>query len=77
MEGLIRRAPAQYLWTFRWFKTRADGAPNPYKTRPGDGVDAAGEGDHGRDNGDRGRGGDRDRDHDGDGDHDRNRATTP
>jgi len=81
MEGLIRRAPAQYLWTFRWFKTRADGAPNPYKTRPGDGGDAAGDGDHGRDgdggdatdNGDRGC--DHGRDHDGD--HDRGHETTP
>ncbi len=31
MEALIRRAPAQYMWTFRWFKTRPDGAPDPYK----------------------------------------------
>jgi len=37
MEALIRRAPASYMWTFRWFKTRADGAPNPYKTPGGDG----------------------------------------
>ncbi len=31
MEALIRRAPEQYMWTFRWFKTRPDGRPNPYK----------------------------------------------
>lgn len=37
MENLIRRAPASYMWTFRWFKTRAEGMPNPYKTR-GDGA---------------------------------------
>lgn len=30
MEKLIRDAPAQYLWTFRWFKTRPRGAANPY-----------------------------------------------
>ncbi|MGI9310839.1 MAG: hypothetical protein ACR2P7_04800 [bacterium] len=32
MEALIRDAPAQYMWTFRWFKTRPDGAPSPYKS---------------------------------------------
>lgn len=31
MEDLIRQAPEQYMWTFRWFKTRPDGQPNPYK----------------------------------------------
>ena len=31
MEALIRRAPEQYMWTFRWFRTRPDGHPNPYK----------------------------------------------
>ena len=30
MEALIRRAPAQYLWTFRWFQSRPDGNPGPY-----------------------------------------------
>ncbi len=30
METLIRRAPEQYMWTFRWFKTRPDGEPSPY-----------------------------------------------
>ena len=34
MEALIRRAPAQYMWTFRWFKTRPDGGPSPYKRAP-------------------------------------------
>ncbi|MEA3292156.1 MAG: lysophospholipid acyltransferase family protein [Pseudomonadota bacterium] len=29
-EKLVRRAPEQYLWTLRWFKTRPDGAPSPY-----------------------------------------------
>lgn len=43
MEALIRPAPASYMWTFRWFKTRAEGAPNPYKTRAGDGDSGDGE----------------------------------
>jgi lauroyl/myristoyl acyltransferase len=30
MEGLIQRAPEQYLWTFRWFRTRPDGGESPY-----------------------------------------------
>lgn len=30
-EGLVRRAPAQYIWTLRWFKTRPGGAPSPYE----------------------------------------------
>ncbi len=30
MEHLIRQAPEQYLWTFRWFQTRPDGAKSPY-----------------------------------------------
>ena len=30
MEDLIRRAPEQYLWTFRWFRTRPDGGESPY-----------------------------------------------
>ena len=29
METLIRKAPEQYLWTFRWFRTREDGT-DPY-----------------------------------------------
>lgn len=29
MEVLIRQAPEQYLWTFRWFRTSADGV-DPY-----------------------------------------------
>ncbi len=35
METLIRHAPEHYMWTFRWFKTRPDGQPNPYKSRAG------------------------------------------
>ncbi len=38
METLISHAPAQYMWTFRWFKTRPDGQPNPYKRKPADAV---------------------------------------
>lgn len=30
MESLIRRAPEQYLWTFRWFQSRPDGGDSPY-----------------------------------------------
>ena len=30
MEKLIREVPEQYLWTFRWFKTRPGGLLNPY-----------------------------------------------
>ncbi len=29
MENLIRQAPEQYLWTFRWFRTLQDGS-DPY-----------------------------------------------
>ena len=29
MEALIRQAPEQYMWTFRWFRTQPDGA-DPY-----------------------------------------------
>ncbi len=32
MEKLILVAPEQYLWTFRWFRTRPDGKPNPYSS---------------------------------------------
>jgi len=31
MESLIRQAPEQYMWTFRWFRTQPDGS-NPYRT---------------------------------------------
>lgn len=31
MEKLIRRAPAQYMWSFRWFARSQDGAPSPYE----------------------------------------------
>ncbi|WP_066959936.1 lysophospholipid acyltransferase family protein [Microbulbifer sp. Q7] len=30
MESLIRQAPEQYLWTFRWFHSRPDGDESPY-----------------------------------------------
>lgn len=30
LEALIRRDPAQYLWTLRFFKTRPEGAPRVY-----------------------------------------------
>ena len=30
MESLISKAPEQYLWTFRWFKTRPEGLDSPY-----------------------------------------------
>ncbi len=29
-EEIIRRAPEQYMWTLRWFKTRPDNEPIPY-----------------------------------------------
>lgn len=31
VEQAVRTAPAQYLWTLRLFRTRPDGAPNPYR----------------------------------------------
>ncbi len=31
MEALIRQAPEQYMWTFRWFRTQPDGS-DPYRT---------------------------------------------
>lgn len=31
LELGIRRDPAQYMWTLRWFRTRPDGGPSPYK----------------------------------------------
>ena len=30
LEDCIRRAPEQYMWTFKLFKTRPGGAPSPY-----------------------------------------------
>ncbi len=30
LERGISRAPAQYMWTLRWFKTRPDGEASPY-----------------------------------------------
>ena len=30
VERCIARAPAQYMWTLRWFKTRPDNAASPY-----------------------------------------------
>ena len=33
MEALIRETPAQYMWTFRWFKTRPGGDASPYRRR--------------------------------------------
>lgn len=34
MEELIRQAPEQYIWTFRWFRTRPEGAVSPYDPVP-------------------------------------------
>ncbi len=34
MEQLIRQSPEQYMWTFRWFQTRPDGAESPYDVVP-------------------------------------------
>ncbi len=31
MEQLIRKAPDQYLWTFRWFRSQPGGLSNPYE----------------------------------------------
>ena len=30
LEAMIRIAPEQYMWTFKWFKTRPDGVGSPY-----------------------------------------------
>lgn len=30
IEKCVRLAPAQYMWTLRWFKTRPDKKPSPY-----------------------------------------------
>ena len=34
MEALIKKAPEQYMWTFRWFQTRPDGEESPYDPVP-------------------------------------------
>ena len=31
IEKCISLAPAQYMWTLRWFKTQPNGAPSPYE----------------------------------------------
>ncbi len=36
MEQLIMQAPEQYLWTFRWFRTRPGAMGNPYDYRSKD-----------------------------------------
>lgn len=33
IERMVRAAPEQYLWSYRRFKTRPDGAPSPYGPR--------------------------------------------
>lgn len=38
VERCIRMAPAQYMWTLQWFKTRPDGAPSPYLEAIGEGI---------------------------------------
>ncbi len=30
IERCVMRAPAQYMWTFKWFKTQPDGGASPY-----------------------------------------------
>jgi lauroyl/myristoyl acyltransferase len=35
VEKCIRMAPAQYMWTLQWFKTRPGGAPSPYRETKG------------------------------------------
>jgi KDO2-lipid IV(A) lauroyltransferase len=35
LEEGVRAMPEQYLWTFRWFKSRPGNAPSPYRKRPG------------------------------------------
>jgi len=30
IEWCVRKAPEQYMWTLRWFKTRPNGEPSPY-----------------------------------------------
>jgi lauroyl/myristoyl acyltransferase len=36
VEKCISRAPAQYMWTLQWFKTRPDGEPSPYLEAKGE-----------------------------------------
>jgi lauroyl/myristoyl acyltransferase len=36
MEQLIMHAPEQYLWTFRWFRTRPGAMENPYERKDQD-----------------------------------------
>ncbi len=31
LEAMVRLAPEQYMWTFKWFKTRPDDQPSPYE----------------------------------------------
>ncbi len=30
IEAGVREMPEQYMWTFKFFKTRPNGAPSPY-----------------------------------------------
>jgi lauroyl/myristoyl acyltransferase len=34
MERLVQQAPEQYMWTFKWFRTRPDGEESPYDPVP-------------------------------------------
>ena len=34
MEALLRRAPEQYMWAYRWFARSPDGRPSPYESPP-------------------------------------------
>ena len=34
MERMLADAPEQYMWTFRWFQSRPDGAESPYELIP-------------------------------------------
>jgi KDO2-lipid IV(A) lauroyltransferase len=36
VEHLVRRLPEQYLWSYKRFRHRPHGAPNPYKAREAD-----------------------------------------
>ena len=33
VEKCVSLAPAQYMWTLQWFKTRPDGGPSPYLSK--------------------------------------------